>query len=1007
MATSSIVLVSRKDSTSFWIKDLVTRLELKGHSLHLILADNCDSALRSLSQVVADTKMSPAQLLPLVLLDFEAFTDESIKIVQRFGVAGIAFERILVVFTRAESEDRLVLARLGIQEFCIGLQYNPDLLELNVEASLKKATHGQSIHGRFDLRALAKHSHDAIIVFRGPRVLFVNTRFRQLFRLADDSEAITRWDPSLRFEPQDAWQQLLRRGEVATILKPAESSNGFMGVRNDGQSFPCEVLLFALQEGRDVNVAIIRDRGQYHRLEEELLRKNSELRALLELESAIHQSHRLEDILKRACEHVHFIAQAKATGIYIARDGTKSLDLIATEGVPRNLARPLQSLTIRGASLLASAYRKNEIYVVDDMKVDPRITIQAVRDEGFKGAIILPLRSQNRSVGAAFVFLPSGRKVRQRDLQMIKGISVAVGNAIDKAHLILSQENALKRMKALSDITLTLSDSNDSVEVGRRVVESIRKTFSPAFVRLYEYQNEEKAFLELQVHNPKASGNIQRINESDTLLGSAHDLGRSIQRLKPNVMEQGSSRLPRNALRLFNAGVGALVAVPIFYENRLRGGLLLGFPESTPVAQNVIDALETIAMHVAISKHKIDLLDAREQTMNVLRDTQNELVKAERVRAVGEVASGVTHDFNNILTAIKGRTELILGRIEPNAHGNQKILKSELHKILRAVKDGADIAERIRGLAKGERSVEYVRVPANELLRDCVDYVTPDLEQSQKVELITDFESCEGHIYCRPAEIREVVTNLLRNALDAVLDPRNPHTPKVRLRAREAAGLIVIEVFDSGIGVPNDLRESIFEPFVSTKGDAGTGLGLSVSVRITQDHQGALRFFDPEEDDYQTGFRLSLPLAEEPEAEFDKDEVSVVTMLGAQPSNVEGLSILVIDDEESIREILDDVLSDAGYHVVLAECGQDGLMLADQEDFDLILCDLSLPDIPGQSVLQQLQGKDLNQKLGIVTGWRKHDPETQKLYEAVNLVIEKPFHIVDLLSKISELFKES
>jgi signal transduction histidine kinase len=225
----------------------------------------------------------------------------------------------------------------------------------------------------------------------------------------------------------------------------------------------------------------------------------------------------------------------------------------------------------------------------------------------------------------------------------------------------------------------------------------------------------------------------------------------------------------------------------------------------------------------------------------------------EKLSALGELASGVAHDFNNTLAGILGRAELLLKTEDPAK------IESGLRIIIRTAKDGAKTVKRIQDFARQRRDHDFELVHVDQLLLDVSEITRPrwkDRAEAANVHISLELQIRSNALVMGDgSELREVLVNMVFNAVDAM-----PEGGTLTLSAAEKEDQIEIAISDTGMGMSEEVRSRIFDPFFTTKGKAGLGLGLAVSYGIIRRHEGTVEV--ESEAGHGTTFRISLPVAQ-------------------------------------------------------------------------------------------------------------------------------------------------
>lgn len=364
---------------------------------------------------------------------------------------------------------------------------------------------------------------------------------------------------------------------------------------------------------------------------------------------------------------------------------------------------------------------------------------------------------------------------------------------------------------------------------------------------------------------------------------------------------------------------------------------------------------------------------------------QEKMAHIERLKAFGELAGGLAHNFNNLLGMILGRTQLMLSRCVDEE------LCRELRLMERCALDGAQMVKRIQRFGKREGSEGLSLVDVDEVVRDTVAMTenrwkarTADGGEIAVQTSLGRVPPVRGN----RAELCEVLVNIILNAIDAM-----PSGGKISVSTGAAASKVFIRISDTGKGMSKEVMEKIFNPFFTTKGAGGTGLGLSISYSIIARHRGEIKV------ESQQGkgsiFTVTLPAANRAGHEEDKVEAK-------KQSGPKG-SILVIDDEKGMREVLYDILVASGHKVEVAEDGEKGLAIFKGSKNDLVITDLAMMGLSGLDVAKAVKQIQPATKILLLTGWGVQLDDKKLQGAGVNLVISKPFTLSDLNKAVSDL----
>jgi PAS domain S-box-containing protein len=363
--------------------------------------------------------------------------------------------------------------------------------------------------------------------------------------------------------------------------------------------------------------------------------------------------------------------------------------------------------------------------------------------------------------------------------------------------------------------------------------------------------------------------------------------------------------------------------------------------------------------------------------------------RADKLRALGQLASGVAHDFNNSLAAILGRAQLILRRVK-----DEDLIRS-LGIIVTAAEDAAATVRRIQTFARKSVAAELELLDVGGLLRDAIEITRTRWENEARAEglNVEVTLSAEEGLLTRgsASELREVFVNLIVNAVDAM-----PHGGSLTICCQPNGNRLRLRFADSGTGMNEEVRERVFEPFYTTKGVQGTGLGLAVSYGIIERHQGLISV--ESKLGRGTTFYIDLPVAisEEPSTEAARSDAQVAA-----------LSVLVVDDEDFVRETLADMLVDLDHKVVTVNSGAAALEKVTTQDFDLVFTDLAMPEMDGWETARAIRKRRPELPVVLVTGYGATAQPPSGELDLVAGIIGKPFDFDQVTEAIARVCGKS
>jgi signal transduction histidine kinase/ActR/RegA family two-component response regulator len=372
--------------------------------------------------------------------------------------------------------------------------------------------------------------------------------------------------------------------------------------------------------------------------------------------------------------------------------------------------------------------------------------------------------------------------------------------------------------------------------------------------------------------------------------------------------------------------------------------------------------------------------------VSAIRKLQEQVAVSDKLRALGELASGVAHDFNNCLAIILGRCQLLARKTTDNG-----ILKG-LSIIEKAASDGGQTVRRIQDFARMRKDPTQSLHDLGEIVSDIVEITRGKWKDEAEgrgiqIDVDTSFRHT-GSISGNAAELREALTNLVINAVDAM-----PKGGRLGFATSDetidGANFIRLDVKDTGVGISKEAQAQIFDPFFSTKGNLGTGLGLSITYGIVTRHGGSIGVESTPGQGTTFIIRLPLGTADGAAPEQEQEDAPFI------PS-----TILVVDDEPEIREVLMEGLTDGGYKVTTASGGREAISKLDLVHFDVVMTDLGMPEVTGWDVVEAARARRPNMILGLVTGWGETLDPVKVRDHGISLVVSKPFQMERLLREL-------
>ncbi len=361
-----------------------------------------------------------------------------------------------------------------------------------------------------------------------------------------------------------------------------------------------------------------------------------------------------------------------------------------------------------------------------------------------------------------------------------------------------------------------------------------------------------------------------------------------------------------------------------------------------------------------------------------LRNSEQQIVEQERQQALTTMASGIAHDFNNALSPIQGFSKMLLDKPE-RLEDRDKTLRYVNH-IYKAARSAAETIKRLRKFYRPREETTFAPIILDEVVKDAVNVTKPRWKEEaaakgKNIRIETELGDVTP-ILGNEAELMEMLTNLIFNAVDAMSEDG-----VIKIRTSESGNSVTLELSDPGTGMDETTKRQCFEPFYTTKGANGSGLGLATLKGVVERHEAELNVESTEGEG--TTFRIVFPKAGKEHATesggtLEKQETPTKCKL------------LVVEDEEMQREYLDELLTDEGQEVDFAPNGVTALEYFNQDEYDAVLTDRAMPEMSGDEVAAEIKKAAPDTPVIMITGFGDMMDASDEKVEAVDYLLPKP-----------------
>lgn len=448
--------------------------------------------------------------------------------------------------------------------------------------------------------------------------------------------------------------------------------------------------------------------------------------------------------------------------------------------------------------------------------------------------------------------------------------------------------------------------------------------------------------------------------------------------------------------------IGRSISAPLKVEDKVIGLLSV---QSDVLTKNDVPAITAFAHQMSAALRKARLMQDLEKSLQDLKQTQTQLIQAQKMEAIGRLAGGVAHDFNNLLTVIQISTQLLMRQLHP-----QDPLWEHVQQIQEASERATRLTKQLLSFSR-RKVVEPRQVNLSEIVSDLGQMLKRVI--GEDIELVIALAEDLWSVRADPSQMEQVIVNLAVNARDAMpqggqLSIQTANTildnayAATQIDARPGEH-VILTISDTGTGMDDEVQSHIFEPFFTTKeGGQGTGLGLPTVYGIVKQSNGHI-WFDSQVD-LGTTFKIYLPRAEEMERQHEalSPMMSISTMQGSE-------TILVVEDDASVQVLAVQILKAHGYQTLTAQNGLEAIQLSKKHDgpIHLLLTDVVMPEMSGKELAERLQSQRPELQVLYVSGYSDNVIAHHGILNEGSLFLPKPFTLESLVQKVRTALDET
>jgi signal transduction histidine kinase/ActR/RegA family two-component response regulator len=591
----------------------------------------------------------------------------------------------------------------------------------------------------------------------------------------------------------------------------------------------------------------------------------------------------------------------------------------------------------------------------------------------------VPMIVQDKVLGALVIWDDNPEHYfRLQDKQFLSIVTDMVSAALENIYLFnyVSENNG-----SLKDIeTITPDDiSKDPIKnLMCQLIELISKQADVSYAGVFIERSQQ--------NNWRL---VEEIYSNKSLSAIGIELIKCFPNITPELLEKEYLHWPKNQSvdevgkmlwkSIDNFPVVSVLLLPFKMDGSTPGFLVISFSNDVKSVPEKIPFFRFILSLVALLLEKKLLQEKKNQY-------QNQIKHLEKIKAAGELASGAVHHLNNILSVILGKAQMIQTKLDGSSS------ERDMELLIKAAKDGANSIQRLQQtMSQNKLAIEQIPLSINNLIQEIVEIIRPRYKREAESKGIEyKLELSLGNVspvMGDSAALREVILNLINNALDSM-----PNGGKLSIQTIQKDEKVLIFISDTGTGIPENIQNKIFEPFYTTKGEKGNGLGLSIAANLIKQHKG--RIYVDSIVNKGSIFMIELPTTQNrisPETSPDKKSAGV------------NYKVLLIDDEGIVRETFAELLEEKGCEVTTASNAQEALLKFRKYECDLIFTDLNMPGTNGLDLAKEIKNIDPHVPVFIITGWNYFSHNKIETNGIIDGVIQKPFNMEKIMLEIKRV----
>jgi two-component system cell cycle sensor histidine kinase/response regulator CckA len=757
---------------------------------------------------------------------------------------------------------------------------------------------------------------------------------------------------------------------------------GALGVRDSlGRVFDAEDVRIA-QAFADQAAIAIENARLYGETQERLVQSET----LLAVSQQVAETLDVSEMMRCVAKEAGRALGADAVGAFLTDASRGYLRPIAGYHIPKDLLADLMASPIRlkGHHVLEEALERQRAVALSDVAADPGVDHELLQRFPHRSSLFCPMVVHGEPIGGLLLaWFEQEHRFTPAELRLVEGISRQAGIGLTNARLVEQLKQRQARLEALLGLGRELSRIQPVESLLTRIAEACGRLFDASTVAFRLVEGDDLVICGTWGPTDEALSS-KPLNIHGSLSGTVARSGEILTVQDP----VGDPRLdPAQRETFRRLGIRAFLGVPVKIKDQVVGVLTVRSARDEGFSPADVEMAEAFASQAGIALENSHLYQKIQKAFDELSDAQTQLVQAQKMQAIGQLAGGIAHDFNNLLTVIGGRSHLLLKRLPAGEPARR-----DVELIQKATDRATAMTHQLLAFSR-KQVLEPRSLDLNALLGDLAPVLTRLI--GAEIELVIVPGTGLGRLMADPGQLEQVIMNLLVNARDAMA---NGGTLKIEtdnqdLLAAVAHALgqippgryVTLTVRDSGCGVDSTTLARFFEPFFTTKGPGkGTGMGLSTVYGIV--HQSGGYIGVDSAVGCGTTVTIYLPRTTAPADTAMAQGSSAPLASGRE-------TILLVEDEEDVRQLSVEILTACGYRVLDTGDPMQALAIgaAHPGTIHLLLTDIVMPGMRGPALAAQTLARYPEMRVLYMSGYSDKMFGAQAAVAPAGTLLQKPF----------------